>query len=275
VTAATIRDLVSRFNAKYRLGTSATTDRQNGKFEFALNVLGEVFYQEDEEALRDAGMLMRPTVKVIRTNFNYIYWNDHNSDDEDKCEVPGCPMSGKRPHAHRNNYTQLKQTLVADEDRNRIVINTMLREALKGRHHHLIVSDEVKHLQALEAVLIEETTAALRAIPPVYTLIGKVTGKKRAEMKTEIENAPEAIVFATVAKEGLDIPAIDRIYLPFPSGNGKKVQQWIGRGTRIAEDKTEIVVFDFFDINVGVLKAQFRKRRTGCYYPLGMEIDLG
>ena len=109
----------------------------------------------------------------------------------------------------------------------------------------------------------------------MFMMTGQVTGKKRVTMKAEIEAAPAAIVFATVAKEGLDIPAVDRIYLPFPSGNGKKVQQWIGRGTRIAEGKQDIIVFDFFDINVGILKHQFRKRRTGCYYPLGMEIDLG
>ena len=268
-TAETIQAIVGAFNAKYRFGVSATPDRKNDKFEFALNVLGEVFRQDDEEELREAGMLMRPTVRVVQTGFKHAYWGDHHSDEEDICDVPGCQLSGKRPHEHRNNYAQVKRALIEDDERNRLVSETLAGE-LRQPHHHLIVSDEIRHLEALEEAIV----ATLPAIP-MFVMTGRVKGQKRAEMKAEIERLPECIVLATVAKEGLDIPAVDRIYLPFPSGNGKKVQQWIGRGTRISEGKEDIVVFDFFDINVGVLKAQFRKRRTGCYYPLGMEVDLG
>ena len=274
VTADTIQAIVGAFNAKYRFGVSATPDRKNDKFEFALNVLGEVFHQDDEEELRDAGMLMRPTVRVVKTDFNHVYWNDHHSDEEDECSVPGCRLSGVRPHEHRNNYHAVKRALIEDKDRNNLVMNTLLGQIMAGDHHHLIVSDEIRHLDALRDALWDAEIDPGR-LPDVFTMTGQVKGKKRVAIKEAIEAVKAAIVFATVAKEGLDIPAVDRIYLPFPSGNGKKVQQWIGRGTRISEGKEDIVVFDFFDINVGVLKAQFRKRRTGCYYPLGMDVDLG
>ena len=269
VQAETIQIIVGAFNAKYRLGVSATPDRKNDKFEFALNVLGEVFHQDDEEELREAGVLMRPTVRVVKTHFNAIYWGDHESDEDDRCQVPGCKLSGKRPHWHRNNYQNVKSALVTDAARNYLIAETVAGE-LRAPHHHLIVSDEVRQLEAIESAVV----ATLPGIP-MFVMTGAVKGKKRAEMKAEIESLPECIVFATVAKEGMDVPAIDRIYLPFPTGNGKKVQQWIGRGTRIFEGKTDIVVFDFFDINVGVLKHQFRGRRTGCYYPLNFEVDLG
>jgi len=267
--AETIQAIVGAFNAKFRFGVSATPDRKNDKFEFALNVLGEVFHQDDEEELREAGVLMRPVVRVIRTDFKHIYWGDHESNENDECLVPGCKLFGKRPHWHRNNYQSVKSALVEDEARNSLIAETLAGE-LRAPHHHLIVSDEVRHLE----MLLSAVSYTLPGIP-MFTMTGAVKGKKRAQMKAEIERLPECIIFATVAKEGMDIPAIDRIYLPFPTGNGKKVQQWIGRGTRIFEGKTDIVVFDFFDINVGVLKHQFRGRRTGCYYPLNMEIDLG
>ena len=273
VTAETIQAIVGAFTAKYRFGVSATPDRKNDKFDFALNVLGEVFHQDDEEALREAGRLMRPTVRVVQTDFRHAYWGDHQSDEDDECQVPGCRFSGQRPHEHRNNYAQVKTAVIENEDRNSLVISTLLGQIMDGDHHHLVVSDEIRHLDALRDALWDAGINP-EQLPSVFTMTGQVTGKKRVAMKAAIEAAPAAIVFATVAKEGLDIPAVDRIYLPFPSGNGKKVQQWIGRGTRIAEGKQDIVVFDFFDINVGVLKAQFRKRRTGCYYPLGMEVEL-
>jgi superfamily II DNA or RNA helicase len=275
VTAQTIRELLNRFYAKYRLGVSATTDRQDDKFEFALNVLGEVFWQDDEEELREAGVLMRPRVQVVRTEFDHPYWPDHESDEDDKCLVKGCALSGKRPHFHRNNYQRVKTALVDDADRNRLVINTLLEEVKTGPHHHLIVSNEVKHLEYLLQTLVDESTASLSAIPEVYVLTGQVRGSKRAEMKAEIERAASAIVFATVAKEGLDIPPVDRIYLPFPESNAKATQQKIGRGTRMHEGKTDTIVFDFFDVLIDVFRKQFRNRRFKCYDQMNMEVDLG
>jgi superfamily II DNA or RNA helicase len=274
VTAQTIRELLSRFYAKYRLGTSATTDRQDDKFEFALLVLGEVFWSDDEEELRESGILMRPRVQVVRTEFNHQYWPDHESDEDDKCLVKGCVLSGKRPHFHRNNYQRVKTALVEDRDRNNLVIDTLLGEVESGDHHHLIVSNEVKHLallhDALLALQIDEDE-----LPPVYILTGLVRGQKRAEMKAEIERAASAIIFATVAKEGLDIPPVDRIYLPFPESNPKATQQKIGRGTRMHEGKVDTIVFDFFDVLIDVFRKQFRNRRFKCYDQMNMEVDLG
>jgi superfamily II DNA or RNA helicase len=148
-----------------------------------------------------------------------------------------------------------------------------MREVQKAPHHHLIVSDEVRQLEALHQALWDEYSHH-RLLPQVWVMTGKVTGKKRSQIKQEIIDAPAAIVFATVAKEGLDIPAIDRIYLPFPTRNPKKVQQWIGRGTRMFEGKDDTLIFDFHDIKCGVLKAQFRNRRFQCYDQLDIEVRL-
>lgn len=274
VSAETIREIMDRFNAKLRLGTSATADRKDDKFEFALNILGEVFWQDSEEELRAEGLLMRPHVRVIRTAFEHDYWPDHESDEDDECQVPGCRLSGVRPHQHRNNYQAVKSALVENEERNRLIINTLVSQINDGEHHHLIVSDEIRQLDALKEALWDAQISVQR-IPGVFTMTGQVKGRERVEIKEAIERSASAIIFATVAKEGLDIPAVDRIYLPFPANNPAKVQQWIGRGTRIHEGKTDILVFDFFDINVSIFKKQFRNRRFQCYDKLNLEVDLG
>jgi superfamily II DNA or RNA helicase len=273
VTAETIRDILYQFSAKYRFGVSATTDRKDDKFGFALAVLGEVFHQDDEEALRDAGVLVRPHVKVVKTRFEHDYWPDHQSDEEDECQVPKCPFSGKRPHFHRNNYHAVKTALVNDEHRNALVIGHVMREISKGDHHHLIITNEIKHLELLRE-RFGVHPVFVRPVP-VFTLTGQIKGRERAEIVAAIERVPAAVIFATVAKEGLDIPQIDRIYLPFPESNPKSTQQKIGRGTRIHEGKQDSIVFDFFDINVSVFRKQFRNRRFQCYDQLGMEVDLG
>ena len=281
--ARTIQEIIGRFWAKYRFGVSATPDRKDGKFDFALAVLGEVFHEDNEDDLRSDGLLVRPRVDVVRTGFTFVYWSDHDSDEDHECFVPGCRLHGKRPHFHRNNYADLKANLVADFDRNMLVIETLMTQirrhktkaggAHSKKHHHLIVSDEVRHLEALMNVLDDEYSHTFE-LPPVFVMTGRVKGEKRAQMKQEIIAAEEAIIFATVAKEGLDIPAVDRIYLPFPTRNAAKVQQWIGRGTRTKEGKQDTVIFDFLDIECGVLKQQFRNRRFKCYDKLNIEVRL-
>jgi superfamily II DNA or RNA helicase len=179
-----------------------------------------------------------------------------------------------RPHWHRNNYQQVKSALVEDGDRNFLITETVWDEVLSGAHHHLIVSNEIKQLDILYTNLLGHHSHA-EGLPPVFVLTGKVKGKERARLKAEIESVPEAIIFATVAKEGLDIPPVDRIYLPFPESNPKAVQQKIGRGTRIHEGKVDTIVFDFFDILIEVFRKQFRRRRFQCYDQMHMEVDLG
>jgi superfamily II DNA or RNA helicase len=162
---------------------------------------------------------------------------------------------------------------VEDERRNALVIAQVLKEIFKGQHHHLIITNEIKHLELLRDQFA--IAPAFVGPIPVFTLTGQIKGKERAEIVAAIERVPAAVIFATVAKEGLDIPQIDRIYLPFPESNPKSTQQKIGRGTRIHEGKQDSIVFDFFDINVSVFRKQFRNRRFQCYDQLGMEVDLG
>jgi superfamily II DNA or RNA helicase len=269
VPAETIQEIVGRFYARLRLGMSATPDRLDDRFEITQNVLGEVVHRDDEDRLRRMGILVRPRVHVVRTDWRYDYWPDHTSDDKGNCSKTGCKRKDK--HSHRNNYQALKDTLVYDEQRNRLVIDTIRRNIGSGSIH-LVVSDEVRQLESLYMLLLSIYPHS-SGTPGVFVLTGRITGKKRQSLLHEIAQAEKAIVFATVAKEGLDIPRIDRIYLPFPASNPKKVEQWVGRGTRIAEGKGDVIVFDFAD-DVSVLKQQFRKRRYGCYDQMKLEVIM-
>lgn len=270
VSAETIEYIVGMFRAKWRIGVSATPDRLDHKFAIVRAVLGEVFHQDDEDRLRKLGVLVKPQVQVIKTDFEFEYVTDHESDRQGRCRKRGCTIH--RQHGHRNNYQKLKDAIVSNVDRNELVGRTVSEQAVTGPHHHLIVSDEIRHLEAIEQTSwIQALQGSLWEIP-VFVLTGKVSGNKRQALIEEIAAAEQCIVLATVAKEGLDIPRIDRIYLPFPSSNPKKVQQWVGRGTRSAAGKTDVLIFDFLDILVGILKKQFRSRRYGFYDKNGIEV---
>lgn len=263
-SAETIRNIVSRFIAKWRIGKSATPDRLDDKFEITEAVLGPVFHEDDEEKLIELGVILRPVCHVIKTDFDFEYWPDHESDDDGACQKPGCKIW--RKHSHKNNYQKLKDALVSDKARNSQVAETIAGESLH-KHHHIVISDEIRHLKAIEQEIIY-TLLGL----PIYTLTGKITGKNRKELIEQIEGEEACVILATVAKEGMDIPAIDRVYLPFPSSNPKITKQKVGRGTRVATGKGDVKIFDFVDFNLDVLKKQFRKRRYGFYDKSGIEV---
>lgn len=271
ISADSIEDIVGKFWARFRFGVSATPDRDDNKFLVALSVLGEVVWSDDEEKLRERGVLVKPVVRAIRTNFQFRYWPDHQSDHDHNCLVPRCKLDGKRKHRHQNNYQQLKSALVSDYARNELVCDTVWDQVQTGNHHHLIITDEVRHVEAIYIQLLAKYPHS-RGLPSLYVVTGKV--KKREELFSEIKQKSASILISTVAKEGLDIPVIDRVYLPFPSGNVKVTQQKVGRGTRVAEGKTDYILFDFQDVQVDLLKKQFKNRADKLYRKSGMEVIL-
>lgn len=280
VSAESIEKIAGSFSARMRIGVSATPDKEDDKFEITTSVLGPVLHEDDEEELVRLGVLSKPHVQVIKTDFEFDYWPYHEAveefNDETKrtiylCQKPGCTMIA-RPHAHKDNYQKLKDKIVEDPDRNYLIASTVMEQVKTGPHHHLIVSDEVRHLDAIYTVLLGNWTHVEDNVPPVFVLTGRVNGKKRKTLIEEIEQQESAIILATVAKEGMDIPKIDRVYLPFPSASAPNTKQKVGRATRVAEGKTDSIVFDFLDVNVRKLKQQFRNRRFGFYDKADLDV---
>lgn len=267
VPANSIQEIVSLFWSFLRLGESATPDRKNGKFEFALCVLGDVFHVTEQEELQHSGVLVKPKVKVVHTGFHFAYWPDHEWDAEDGCLKPRCKIN--KPHFHRNNYQNLRKYMIRDHARNHLVAHILIQEVNDGKHIHLISVDELQQLYALEEILRKRETH----LPPLYVLTGESPKGERREIIRQLGKSEEAILLTTVAKEGVDIPTIDRIYMPAPISNPKKAQQIVGRGTRSSANKKETLIFDFVD-EVSVLKKQFRKRRFQCYDKLGLEVIM-
>jgi superfamily II DNA or RNA helicase len=270
--ADTIQRLIQRFRARIRIGMSATPDRQDYKFDITLDTLGDVFYADAEEELRAAGIITAPKVFRITTDFEHPYWGDHRSNRYGDCEVPGCRKSYK--HDHKNNYADVLEALEEDQARNAQVAACILAQIQTGNHVHLVISDHTDHLEHLLAAYEQATAILNGAKPPTYLLTGKTPKGQRRRIMEALEGAQNAVLFSTVAKEGLDIPAIDRIYLPYPAKQPANTEQKIGRGTRAVAGKGECHIFDFCDINVVVLKRQFKARRYKVYDKLGLEVVL-
>ena len=105
---------------------------------------------------------------------------------------------------------------------------------------------------------------------------GKMTSKTgKAERKQAIEDMREGnlrYLFATysLAKEGLDIPRLDRLFMVTPQKDSAVIVQSVGRVARTFPGKEQPVVYDYVDAIRSMQKA-FKTRCTS-YRKIDCEI---
>jgi len=75
----------------------------------------------------------------------------------------------------------------------------------------------------------------------------------------------------SLAKEGLDIPCLDRLFLASPCKYSAIITQSVGRIRRTCTGKQTPVVFDFVDTEIGFCAGAYKKRCTA-YRKMGAEI---
>jgi superfamily II DNA or RNA helicase len=127
------------------------------------------------------------------------------------------------------------------------------------------MSKRVEHCRNL-ARMLGDTASALR----IAAIYGKMGKKQREEIIEKMRNGELDVLFAVnIAKEGLDIPRLDRLFLACSGRNGTEVEQMVGRIQRAYPGKDGAVVFDFVDNKIGVLQNQYYARRR-VYKQLGM-----
>ena len=105
---------------------------------------------------------------------------------------------------------------------------------------------------------------------------GKMTSKtgktKREQALEDMRSGKKKYLFATysLAKEGLDVPRLERLYLTTPQKDYAVVTQSIGRIARTFDGKSDPIAYDFVD-DIAYLVKSYKKRCTtyrknGCYF---------
>jgi len=106
-----------------------------------------------------------------------------------------------------------------------------------------------------------------------FVLDGTLGKKDRTALFQCIQTTPrddDLIVIATgqYLGEGFDCPQIDALFLAFPISFKGRLVQYVGRTLRSYEGKERVVVYDYADVQVPVLKAM-HMRRLKTYTTLG------
>ena len=240
-TADTYNYLLDRFSARYRIGVSATPDK-TGDFLLATAVLGPVFH---ETRPADVSILQKPTVVRVMTDFRFGF-------------------RGHRNRFQRSNYGEMLQHLVTNPARNALIVRKLMENQ---RHHQLVVTKRIEHIDVLEALLYAGGFA-----DPIYRLTGSDTNDHREMVLASIRAEP-CVVLSTLADEALDVPRLDRLHLVFPQKNPGLITQQVGRVERKHPDKKDAVIYDYVDGKVGPLEKQWRVRRFDVYDVRGYRIS--
>lgn len=243
-TAATqFGKVIGSLNARYKYGLSATVHRADGLTKSIFCYLGNIAYSVPDEAVADKVM----PVTVSRRNTGI----------------------GISPKCLDTDGTLLYQNLIAylseSYRRNYRIVNDLVENA---DHYNLILSDRLKHLENLMKMLPDEIQKDCVKID------GSMTTKKgkqqREQAIADMREGKKHYLFASykLAKEGLDIPRLDRLYLTTPQKDYAVIVQSIGRVARTFEDKEPPLCYDYVD-NIEYLINGFKKRcrhykKCGC-----------
>ncbi|CAM4542271.1 MULTISPECIES: DEAD/DEAH box helicase family protein [Myxococcus] len=238
IGASAFHRIVDRCPARYRLGLTATPEREDGLTPLLRLYLGAPLAVVRHEELVARGVLVVPEVRVVETAFEY-------------------------PYVGSADYAPMLGALVEDKARNDLVLGAVAREAWAG-HLCLVLTGRVDHCELLAQRLSATgiPAAALTSAVP------------RAERKALLDKARagrvRVLVATSLADEGLDLPRLSRVFVVYPGcAKGRTVQR-LGRLMRPHEDKKSAVLIDFLDRKVPLLRRHHVKRRQQYAAVLGV-----
>lgn len=228
--------VLNALRARHKYGLSATVHRADGLIKATYAMLGEVVYTVPDEAVKSKIMTVHVQPKGTGVKLSSDFLNSDGT----------------------INYPKMITYLTENEERNEIIMDDLLENC---DHYNLILSDRVDHLRSL----YESLPLALKVRAAVID--GKMTTKKlKAEREQALEDmrsGKKHYLFATyaLAKEGLDIPRLDRLYLTTPQKDYAVIVQSVGRIARTFDGKKQPIAYDYVDY-IRSLQKSFKKRCT-------------
>lgn len=231
--------------ARHKYGLSATVHRSDGMIKATYAMLGEVVYTVPDEAVRSRVMTVSILPRNTEVRLRPVFLNSDGT----------------------LNYCKMISYLTECEDRNQMILSDLVENR---EHFNLILSERVDHLKNL----YEQLPGDLQKQAAVID--GKMTSKKQKAMREQaiedIRTGEKRYLFATysLAKEGLDIPRLDRLYLTTPQKDYAVIVQSVGRIARAFEGKEQPIAYDYVDCIRSLQKSYKQRctsyRKCGCKF---------
>ncbi len=220
----TFTEAVSGLAAKYRLGLTATAYRRDGLGDLIYLTLGEQRHQIDKAPLVETGDISKAEVFCRFTEFNTYL--DASVE-----------------------YPKVIKAVSLDQPRNFLICSDIAADDSAGIK--LILTDRREHAQIISTLLEFKYKISSRV------LTGVTPKSERDATVNELNQGKITTLIATgqLIGEGFDLPKLSTLFLVTPIKFRGRLIQYIGRVLRPASGKSMAVIYDYIDVNVGVLKA--------------------
>lgn len=246
---------VNYFNARYKLGISATLHRSDGLQNTTTKILGDVIYElkKSDDKTKFIGYYEnKPIIEVPASRFQVpaqinIVKTAYNVANRDVFDTSG-----------RIIFSTLIGDLANDYDRNKLILDLLY--GLQG--YTIIISERTSQLEYLH-----------KNVSNSIYINGKTPKKQREKQIEEFRNGEHTCLFATysLVAEGLDIPILENLVMASPVKDDRLVIQAIGRCQRPCENKKIANVYDLVD-DVSILD-KFTRKRKSVYKKEGWDIN--
>lgn len=231
--------VLNNLAARYKYGLSATLHRADGLIKCTYALVGGVAYTVPDS--------------VVNTMRVEIQKKDTGVQISRQC----LDTDGTLCYAKLINY-------LAENPKRNIQICDDIEDLANRGHSIILLSDRVEHLNVIHYNLQPEYQR------DAVVLHGKVKKADREIALEQMRNKEKRILLATyqLAKEGLDVPCLDRLLLATPVKDYAIVVQSVGRIARVCDGKGTPVVYDYVD-DIGYLQGMWKKRcahyrKDGC-----------
>ncbi len=228
--------VINHLAARHKYGLSATVHRSDGMIKSTFAVLGPVIYQVPDEAVTEKTL----PVRILRRDTGI--------------KTGMCCLDTDGTLV----YSKLIGYLTGSKERNSRIIQDLVANR---EHYNLVLSDRLDHLRELLSGLPADLQDEAAMID------GSMTSKRargaREQAIEDMRDGRKHYLFASfsLAKEGLDIPRLDRLYMATPKKDYAVVTQSIGRVARTAPGKEGAVCYDYVD-DIPFCENQWKRRRA-------------
>ena len=231
--------VLNSLTARYKYGLSATVHRADGLIRCCYAMLGREVAIVPKSAVKTTVMPVRIRPKKTGVLIS-----------QECLQTDGMI-----------NHAKLISYLTGNLDRNMQILADIISEGTLN-HSCLILSERVKHLQFLQSILPYDLLSQSAMIDG--TMTSKKEKAKREAALEDMRTGKKKILFATyaLAKEGLDIPRLDRLFLVTPQKDYAVVTQSIGRIARRFDGKETAVAYDYVDSIQSLVRAYKRRCTT-------------
>jgi len=244
VPSTTFSTIVSMLNPRYLYGLTATPYRGDKMEVLLFKYIGPIRAAIPyKEVINDKG-IMKPKVLCRIIELTKVEGNDTQ---------------------------KILKDLVINKKRNALITKDVVKEA-KNNNYCIVISDRKAHCEILYENIKKKWNKTV-------IVTGDYNDKHNNKQLELLNNKKITVIITTFKKlgEGFDVNFLNRAFSTLSFRSRTKVEQMIGRIQRVVDGKTDAILYDYVDKNIGVLYNQFNSKiqdsREKTYKKLGLEVE--